>query len=768
VSPAARSRALVHDAAALNLEQVDLPGALRCIVGVMVPLVVGISAGSVADGVYAAIGALCAGFASFQGAYRRRAGITVVVGVGMAAATATGALAGRADWSAILVVAAWVFVAGMLPALGQAALVVGLQWGVAAIIVNALPMTAGQALVRSAMILAGAFVQTVLVVLAWPIRSYGPERGAVAAAYRELAAYADSVARGGDLAAASTLGDDARRVLSDPHPLGRPGQLLAFQALVDEADRLRLALAALAGLRRSLAEGHPAREAIGRVCADAASVLRTIATAVLADILPVGAPAAVARLDDDVAAVAAAAEPSDDRAGGGGAGGGGGVDAGAKWAARDVSRLAQAIAGQLRSALRVAEQSAVGPAPRSREGLARPRYEHRAPAQALITLRANLSWQSGVLRHAVRLTATVTACMIIYRLSGLQHGYWMALTALLVLRQDYATTAVRGVSRIVGTILGAVLATIVVALLHPDTTGLAVMFGIAAFLAFVIVRVNYGLFSICVTAYVVFLLAFGQAPALATAGQRLVSTLVGGALALAAYLAWPTWESRLVGPQLGDLLAAQADYAESVLGCHAEPSSDARRRLGDLRTRTRLARSNAELSVGRMAAEPERSRRDAPIELDAARGILAGARRASLAVLTLHAHLPAEDAAPVPAVHEFTRPVVGRMRHNASEALYRTPYSSPARAAHGVLALVGHSPPSGRQPHTHPEYELREAYNTLVDEVRSTGIDDSPDRPLGLLLDEADELVDAVNSVTERLETVAAPEGSDTVEAPST
>ena len=95
-----------------------------------------------------------------------------------------------------------------------------------------------------------------------------------------------------------------------------------------------------------------------------------------------------------------------------------------------------------------------------------------------------------------------------------------------------------------------------VAAVRPDTSGLAVMFGVASFLAFVMVRVNYALFSVCVTGYVVFLLAFAALPAYSTAGQRVESTLIGGALAVSAYLLWPTWESRLVGSQLAELLDA--------------------------------------------------------------------------------------------------------------------------------------------------------------------------------------------------------------------
>jgi len=402
-----------------------------------------------------------------------------------------------------------------------------------------------------------------------------------------------------------------------------------------------------------------------------------------------------------------------------------------------------------------------------------PRRRHRPASELSLTLRSNLSWQSSAFRHAVRLTATLTAAMVVYRLSGLAHGYWVALTALIVLRKDYSTTAVRGLSRIVGTILGAVLATILVAVLHPDTTGLAVLFAVTAWLAFVIVRVNYGLFSICVTAYVVFLLAFAAEPVVSTVEARLVATLIGGGLAVGVYLAWPTWESRLVGPVLADLLDAQARYAGAVLACHAdpraacgaEPRADGPRRLSELREAARLARTNAELSVGRMAAEPERSRRDAPIPLDTARGVLAAAHRSARAFLTLQAQLPPEDAAPIPALAAFSTQLTERMEHNAMHLRELVPRSPVGASAEAVLARVGRSTGEpAAPPHEHPDRDrsLRRAYNELAAEIRRLDpaeVGDAESR-VSLVLAECDELVDAVNSTSRLVEAARAGDGT--------
>ena len=262
-----------------------------------------------------------------------------------------------------------------------------------------------------------------------------------------------------------------------------------------------------------------------------------------------------------------------------------------------------------------------------------------------------------------------------YRAAAIPHGYWLPLTVLVVLRADFTSTAVRGVSRILGTIAGAALATLLAALLRPDDVVLTVLFTISVFASYLVLRVNYTLFSITVTSYVVFLLAFAKLPELSAVTYRLTSTLLGGALAVIAYLLWPTWESRLVGPQLADLLEAQADYSGAVLGVFADPDGADRRRLGELRSIARRARSNAEASLDRMTTEPPRATRSVPFSLRQATSVLAAARRFALAVLTLHSDLPPAGSRPVPELTPLSRRMGGAVRGNAARLRILVPSS---------------------------------------------------------------------------------------------
>ena len=154
---------------------------------------------------------------------------------------------------------------------------------------------------------------------------------------------------------------------------------------------------------------------------------------------------------------------------------------------------------------------------------------------------------------------------LLFHAFALPHGYWVALTALVVLRPDFASTMSRGVARVVGTALGALIATVVAAETRPAASVLVVLITLCAFVGYVIFRANQAIFSTFLTGYVVFLLALVGLPGRQAAFDRLLDTAIGGALALVAYAVWPTWEAGRVRERLATLVSTQVDYACEVL-----------------------------------------------------------------------------------------------------------------------------------------------------------------------------------------------------------
>jgi hypothetical protein len=149
-------------------------------------------------------------------------------------------------------------------------------------------------------------------------------------------------------------------------------------------------------------------------------------------------------------------------------------------------------------------------------------------------------------RYGLLLGLAAGGAALLARRLALPNGYWVAMTVLLVLRRGASETFTRGALRIAGTLAGAGAATLVVALVKPEPLGLACLIGLAAWGAYTLQWVNYGTFSVCVTSYVAFLLSLEGLPEAAVAGHRVIATLLGGALAAAAFTAARLWRRALV------------------------------------------------------------------------------------------------------------------------------------------------------------------------------------------------------------------------------
>jgi uncharacterized membrane protein YccC len=226
---------------------------------------------------------------------------------------------------------------------------------------------------------------------------------------------------------------------------------------------------------------------------------------------------------------------------------------------------------------------------------------------------ANLTLRSTAFRHAIRLGIVLAVATALYLVFPLQRGYWIPLTVLLILKPDFSTTYSRGAARTAGTMLGALLTTILVAVFSPTNSTLVVLVGIVAFIAFSILNANYALFSAFVTAEAVLLIAFFDPHPLDTVIYRTIDTAIGGMLALIAYALWPTWEHQQVASKVAARLEAVRLYFIAVMEAYARPSAYDASAIAHRRWEGRLARSNAEASVERALSEPERYRIDEEI-----------------------------------------------------------------------------------------------------------------------------------------------------------
>ena len=629
---------IVRSTVRLDWSQFEGVAALRCTAGVAIVLLVGLLLKQPLVSAFGAIGALSVGFGSFQGAYRSRAAVMVFASIGMALSVFAGSVAGWSDSASVVVATMAAFTCGISVALGPSASFVGLQSGVAAIIATGFPSDLTGAAVRGALVLGGGLVQTLLVVMIWPLRRFPAERAALAAAYRSVAAYAAQIASVEASAPEPHTFAATSSPLMDPQPFARPGDVLVFQALLDEAERIRASLAGLAMRHHRLGTGGECAEDLPRLAGRA--------------------------LGEIAAALEDGREPREDRP---------------IWTPIDecVARVPPSAAvdgllGQIRAAWRTAgvlTGDASQPPPPGRHTALRRRPPVR---DALTTLRANLTPGATAFRHALRLAVTIGIGTAIYRFFHLSRGYWIPMTALLVLRPEFHDTFTRGLARIAGTIAGAGVATLIVHIYSPGHGALTLLVLVFAFGCFALFRINYALYAVCLTAYVVFILMLSGVGEMTAAKLRDLYTIEGGALALLIYAVWPTWAASSARASLAAMFDLQGAYVSALLMAYADPGQRDLRRLARLRSEARLARSNTEAVIERMLSEPSRRMAMSP---RVAMGLLAALRRHALAALALHAGLERGSPAPVAGLSTLADQIVASL--SALAAAVRTGSAPP-------------------------------------------------------------------------------------------
>ena len=138
--------------------------------------------------------------------------------------------------------------------------------------------------------------------------------------------------------------------------------------------------------------------------------------------------------------------------------------------------------------------------------------------------------------YALRMMITVVIASELYRQLNMQSGYWVPMTALLVQKPAFFETLTRGLLRIGGTLAGAILATQLAVHVPLGPYTLAVLTTFFAFWSFATNSVNYGLYTLCLTSYIVFLLSLNQTPGPELAHRRAWCTIAGALIAFVIHL----------------------------------------------------------------------------------------------------------------------------------------------------------------------------------------------------------------------------------------
>ena len=553
--------------------------------------------------------------------------LPAVIGFTLAAAfiAATAGLARNGGvWAAVPVASVGLFCLSLLSVYGQAATVVGNLLSVMLVLALDLPLSLAEAGIIAVACLAGGAWATLLTMVIWRLHPYRPVRQAVGRAYRALGAMVqdlrhlirretvseaewDAHARAHRRSVREEI-ETTRGVVMETLRVRGPVSRRAAESLIrtEVADQVFGALIAAGDLFERPGE-VPDAAVFERVLRRTRVLLIELARAVEHD--DVRANKRVDRALDGMVEEVARLAPD-----------------------TPLKRIADILLERLHSAVtltgaaHLVQDSAPGEATRS------------VWSRIAGPLRANLNWDSVSLRHALRVGLVAIPAVAISVIWAGPYQHWLTITWVLTMQPHFAMTITRAVERIVGTIIGGVIAAGIVVVAHTPLTMAAAIFPLAV-IAMAVRQVSFGLFITAVTPLVVILSELGQTGASGweIAGMRALFTVVAGLLALAGGLVlWPSWEPGRLFVQMRAAIAAYARFAETELSAIVGETTPAQ--VEAARRAAGVASNNMEASLSRALHEPghaNRFRLEAVLVIDAALRRMGG----RLAALQLDAGL---------------------------------------------------------------------------------------------------------------------------------
>jgi uncharacterized membrane protein YccC len=579
---------------------------LRASLATVVPLAVGQMLGHAGSATWMSLGGFNAALSDKGGSYNTRARTMAAVLIASAITVALGTLAqGRllAELPLTFVVA---FVCCLLRVWGNPGISIGsasLSVYVVALAIPAQQPT--DALVRAAYVVLGGLWAMGIALVLWPLQPYKPARFAISHCYAALGDYVDYLVEEARLHQTSEWPvqqsppaitnvrlalEEARAVLVRLRK-GRPGAVDRGERLLvlaESADQLFAHAVALGETLRGAVRNETLHDTCIELMKELSATARALAEGVTIE--QTAPRISVEWSGEPLRALMRAMPPS-------------AADPHYGQAAVILDRAAQ-----FASAAAVTLEMLNGGTPDA--GALASLGLVRAPASEELrqehpmwdSFRAMLSPGSLIVRFALRVAVVTTIAVALANLLELKRGYWVTITVIVIVQPYTGVTLTRAVQRVLGTVLGALLAAALGAYFH-DPRAILVIATVFVACCVALLPVNYAAFSVFLTPTFV-LLAEASAGDWNLAETRVLNTLLGGALALAgARLLWPSPERDRFPSYGAAAMRANADYLDRVIERFDDRTADAGDAMRKARRAVGLATVNAEESLQRAVTE---------------------------------------------------------------------------------------------------------------------------------------------------------------------
>ena len=210
----------------------------------------------------------------------------------------------------------------------------------------------------------------------------------------------------------------------------------------------------------------------------------------------------------------------------------------------------------------------------------------------------NFNLKSPIFRHSLRLALVVLVGFGIGLYFSIDNAYWIILTIVVIMRPNYGLTRERSWQRIVGTIIGAIIALGIVFLSQNP-----ILYGVLGWLsltfAFSLIQRNYKTAAIFVTLSIVFIYSLLQPNVYEVIKFRVVDTLLGAGLAaLGNQFLWPFWETSGIENLIRNSVRANRKFLAEI--------NDYYKNKTRLPASYKLARKEAFLAMGQLNAAFQR------------------------------------------------------------------------------------------------------------------------------------------------------------------
>ncbi|MGP8436401.1 FUSC family protein [Paraburkholderia fungorum] len=190
----------------------------------------------------------------------------------------------------------------------------------------------------------------------------------------------------------------------------------------------------------------------------------------------------------------------------------------------------------------------------------------RAVRQAIDQFANEIRSGGRVARYALRLSLAAMAAAAMTRFTGLHQGYWLVLTAMFVVQPTVSQTIKVSSMRVWGTVLGAIVASMVALVFHnPLLLALMIVpLATGTFAARALSYVSYILFLTPHFILVAHLGAPAGSPEL-LAALRIGNSVAGALVAVVvSLLAWPEWERRKLESVAARSIVAVSGYLAAM------------------------------------------------------------------------------------------------------------------------------------------------------------------------------------------------------------